>query len=71
METKYTSRQVIKNLGLGATGFMINPIPLSKQLTCISHGPENIDQHLGETIERFLETTGFKKYRIMKSLINI
>jgi peptidoglycan/xylan/chitin deacetylase (PgdA/CDA1 family) len=31
------------------------PYPGQKKLTCISHGPENIDQHLGETIDQFLE----------------
>jgi len=31
------------------------PFPGQKKLTCISHGPENIDQHLGETIDQFLE----------------
>lgn len=34
-----------------------NPLPHKGQvrLTCISHGPENIDQHLEETINQFLE----------------
>jgi hypothetical protein len=38
-------------------GPAVNPLPFSGQgkLTCISHGPENIDQHLGETIDKFLE----------------
>jgi peptidoglycan/xylan/chitin deacetylase (PgdA/CDA1 family) len=38
-------------------GPAVNPLPYSgqKKLTCISHGPENIDQHLGETIDKFLE----------------
>lgn len=38
-------------------GPVLNPLPYSglKKLTCISHGPENIDQHLGETIDNFLE----------------
>jgi peptidoglycan/xylan/chitin deacetylase (PgdA/CDA1 family) len=38
-------------------GDHINPLPFEGmfRLGCISHGPENIDQHLGETIDRFLE----------------
>jgi len=31
------------------------PSPGQKKLTCISHGPENIDQHLGQTIDEFLQ----------------
>jgi len=38
-------------------GPAVNPLPFSgqKKLTCISHGPENIDKHLGESIDKFLE----------------
>jgi peptidoglycan/xylan/chitin deacetylase (PgdA/CDA1 family) len=38
-------------------GPALNPLPHEglKKLTCISHGPENIDKHLGETINNFLE----------------
>jgi peptidoglycan/xylan/chitin deacetylase (PgdA/CDA1 family) len=38
-------------------GPVLNPLPFpgQKKLTCISHGPENIDKHLGETIDQFLE----------------
>ena len=38
-------------------GPAVNSLPYQGQvkLTCISHGPENIDHHLGETIDRFLE----------------
>jgi peptidoglycan/xylan/chitin deacetylase (PgdA/CDA1 family) len=37
-------------------GPALNPLPYpgQKKLTCISHGPENIDQHLGDTINEFL-----------------
>jgi peptidoglycan/xylan/chitin deacetylase (PgdA/CDA1 family) len=37
-------------------GPVLNPLPYKgqKKLTCISHGPENIDQHLGQTIDEFL-----------------
>lgn len=37
-------------------GPAFNPLPFAEQkrLTCISHGPENIDKHLGETIDQFL-----------------
>jgi peptidoglycan/xylan/chitin deacetylase (PgdA/CDA1 family) len=38
-------------------GPVFNPLPHAgqKKLTCISHGPENIDQHLGQSIEEFLK----------------
>jgi len=38
-------------------GPAVNPLPCPGQtkLTCISHGPENADQHLGESIDKFLE----------------
>jgi peptidoglycan/xylan/chitin deacetylase (PgdA/CDA1 family) len=38
-------------------GPAINSLPYSgqKKLTCISHGPENIDRHLGESIDEFLK----------------
>ncbi len=38
-------------------GPAFNPLPHKGQvrLTCISHGPENIDQHLNETINEFLK----------------
>jgi len=38
-------------------GPAINPLPYRglQKLTCTSHGPENIDQHLGQTIDEFLE----------------
>ncbi len=38
-------------------GPAINPLPFRgmTKLTCISHGPENIDKHLEETISNFLE----------------
>jgi peptidoglycan/xylan/chitin deacetylase (PgdA/CDA1 family) len=41
-------------------GSVVNPMPFSgqKKLTCISHGPENIDKHLGETIDEFLQGPG-------------
>jgi hypothetical protein len=32
------------------------PFKGQKKLTCISHGPENIDKHLGESIDNFLKT---------------
>jgi len=37
-------------------GQAINPLPHKGQvkLTCISHGPENIDQHLNAEIEKLL-----------------
>lgn len=37
-------------------GPALNPLPYPglKRLTCISHGPENIDQDLGQTIDEFL-----------------
>jgi peptidoglycan/xylan/chitin deacetylase (PgdA/CDA1 family) len=37
-------------------GPLINPLPFKgqKKLTCISHGPENIDGHLGACIDEFL-----------------
>jgi len=40
-------------------GPALNPAPFhgQKKLTCISHGPENIDKHLGETIDEFLAGT--------------
>ena len=39
-------------------GPVVNPLPFKgqKKLTCISHGPENIDKHLGEAIDNFLKT---------------
>jgi peptidoglycan/xylan/chitin deacetylase (PgdA/CDA1 family) len=38
-------------------GPVVNPLPHQGQfrLTCISHGPENIDRHLEEKINEFLE----------------
>ena len=38
-------------------GPAVNPLPYQEQkkLTCIGHGPRNIDKHLDETINRFLE----------------
>jgi len=38
-------------------GSVVNPLPHKGQfrLTCISHGPENIDRHLEEKIHEFLE----------------
>jgi peptidoglycan/xylan/chitin deacetylase (PgdA/CDA1 family) len=38
-------------------GSLVNPLPYKGQfrLTCISHGPENIDRHLEEQISEFLE----------------
>lgn len=38
-------------------GPAVNPLPHQGQfrLTCISHGPENIDRHLEEQINQFLE----------------
>jgi len=38
-------------------GPVINPLPYleQKKLTCISHGPENIDKHLGDSIDEFLK----------------
>jgi hypothetical protein len=38
-------------------GDAINPLPYKglKRLGCTSFGPENIDKHLGDTIDRFLE----------------
>jgi hypothetical protein len=38
-------------------GPVFNPLPHTGQtkLTCISHGPENCDKHLGESIDTFLE----------------
>jgi peptidoglycan/xylan/chitin deacetylase (PgdA/CDA1 family) len=38
-------------------GPVVNPLPHEGQyrLTCISHGPENIDRHLEEQINEFLE----------------
>ena len=38
-------------------GPAVNPLPYEgmARLTCISHGPENIDSHLEETINNFLE----------------
>jgi peptidoglycan/xylan/chitin deacetylase (PgdA/CDA1 family) len=38
-------------------GLAVNPLPHEgmKKLTCISHGPENIDLHLEESINNFLE----------------
>jgi peptidoglycan/xylan/chitin deacetylase (PgdA/CDA1 family) len=38
-------------------GPAVNPLPFRGQfrLTCISHGPENIDRHLEEQINQFLE----------------
>jgi peptidoglycan/xylan/chitin deacetylase (PgdA/CDA1 family) len=38
-------------------GGALNPLPYEGQqkLTCTSHGPENIDAHLGNTIDEFLE----------------
>ncbi len=45
----------VKAFRTGGPAF--NPLPYrgQKKLTCISHGPDNIDQHLGESIDRFLE----------------
>jgi peptidoglycan/xylan/chitin deacetylase (PgdA/CDA1 family) len=42
-------------------GQALNPWPtkFSKKLTCISHGPENIDKHLGEAIDQFLVGPGY------------
>ena len=39
------------------TGPAVNPLPHPGlfRLTCISHGPENIDQHLDQTINEFLD----------------
>ncbi len=39
-------------------GPVLNPLPFpgQKKLTCISHGPENIDQNLGQTINEFLDS---------------
>jgi peptidoglycan/xylan/chitin deacetylase (PgdA/CDA1 family) len=44
-------------LGFRTGGPVVNPLPYPglQRLTCISHGPENIDKHLGETIDQFLE----------------
>lgn len=38
-------------------GPLVNPLPYPGQtkLTCISHGPENIDKHLGDSIDEFLK----------------
>jgi peptidoglycan/xylan/chitin deacetylase (PgdA/CDA1 family) len=38
-------------------GALVNPLPHRDQfrLTCVSHGPENIDRHLEEKIDEFLE----------------
>lgn len=35
----------------------MNPLPYTGQvkLTCTSHGPENIDKHLSDTINSFLD----------------
>lgn len=43
--------------GFRTGGPVLNPLPFPGQqkLTCISNGPENIDKHLGETIDKFLE----------------
>ncbi len=38
----------------GGPVFNLLPVKGTKKLTCISHGPENIDQHLGQTIDEFL-----------------
>jgi peptidoglycan/xylan/chitin deacetylase (PgdA/CDA1 family) len=38
----------------GGPAYNPSPHPGQKKLTCISHGPENIDQHLGQTIDEFL-----------------
>ena len=40
-------------------GPAVNPLPFpgQRRLTCTSHGPENIDQHLGDTINQFLKGT--------------
>ena len=37
-------------------GPVFNKLPYAgqKKLTCISHGPENIDKHLGESIDAFI-----------------
>ena len=37
-------------------GPAFNPVPVKgrKKLTCISYGPDNIDQNLGQTIDEFL-----------------
>ena len=39
-------------------GPVLNPLPFpgQKKLTCISHGPENIDKNLGQTINEFLDS---------------
>jgi peptidoglycan/xylan/chitin deacetylase (PgdA/CDA1 family) len=57
-----SSPEIEEWLGTQVKGFRtggpaLNPLPYpgQKKLTCISHGPENIDQNLGETIDQFLE----------------
>jgi peptidoglycan/xylan/chitin deacetylase (PgdA/CDA1 family) len=45
----------VKAFRTGGPALNPPPYPGQKKLTCISHGPENIDQHLGETIDQFLE----------------
>ena len=55
LKLKNGCRTQVKAFRTGGPAF--NPLPFSgqKKLTCISHGPENIDKHLGETIDQFLE----------------
>jgi peptidoglycan/xylan/chitin deacetylase (PgdA/CDA1 family) len=45
----------VKGFRTGGPALNSLPNPGQKKLTCISHGPENIDQNLGETIDQFLE----------------